>query len=413
MADKTWLGSTATIGYDSGSDEPTAGDILTGTTSGAFAKFVSATEASGSWAGNDAQGVLTLRAVSGTFQEDEVIINSTTLDTDIGEIDTAGNAFADGAGNIDVAANWSPNGVPADGDDLILNGLADTVPDDWDGSTKQIAGNKYSVELGLVQNTKDFPSIIVTSDYSGNIGYGLDGSTYHGLRCAAGEVIFAGSGEIHLIAEHTGAAEIDSFASSSSNGDVFLGKGATNGQAIGEIINSGRSTINVISASLSTLGAPEVDNVTCTSRQGSIIIAEDNTSSVLIIRVALGTVTAYCSVAEVLVAGGTFRWGLNDFSPSAARTITLLEMLQGSIIWAMAGTISESRNFVGGFTISGSGAKILGDSSKNNGTIEIFEASLDFGNASNNITLAADSEVKILGNGRFNPPPFTDIVWTN
>ncbi len=413
MAKKTWLGSTATIGYDSGSDEPTAGDVLTGASSGAFAKFVSATLGSGSWAGNDAAGVLTLRAVSGTFTVDEVIINSTILDTDIATIDIAGSVFADGAGDFDVAANWSPSGVPADGDELILNGLADTVPDVWDGSVRQIAGNKYSVELGLVQNTKDFLSIIVTSDYSGNIGYGLDGATYHGLRCAAGEVIFVGTGELHLIAEHTGAAEIDSFASSSLSGDVFLGKGATNGQAIGEIINSGRSTVEVKSASLSTLGSPEVDSVTCTSRQGAIIIAEDNSSSVLIIRVALGTVTAYCNAAEVIIAGGTFRWGLNDVVPSSARVITLMEMLQGSIIWDMAGTVSESRNFVGGFALSGSGAKIIGDSTKNNGTIEIFEATLDFSDASNNITLAADSEVKILGNGKFNPPPFTDIVWTN
>ncbi len=409
-ATKIWLGSTATIGYDSGSDEPTAGDTLTGTTSSASAVFLSATLGSGSWAGNDAAGVLTLRAVSGTFTEDEIIINSTTLDTDIATIDIAGSAFADGAGDFDVAANWSPSGVPATADDIVFNGLADDVPSDWDGASTQTSGKKFSVDAGFDQSAKNFASITVTSGYDGDIGSGLVASTYNGLRFACDDVIFAGTGDVHLIAQHA-SLPIDSVTNSSSSGSMFLGKGFTNGQEITEVIHAGSASTEILEASLSTLAAPEVDAITCTSRRGSVTIAEDNSSTVLSIRVALGTINAFCNVDSVEISGGTFNWGSGDFVPSSARTIDLLEILQGTMLWDMAGTISECKAFVGDFRLSGSGAKVIGDSTLNAGTIEVYDATIDFSNAENNISLATDAEVKILGQGTFLPPPFVDITW--
>lgn len=409
-ADKTWIGSISTIGYDSGSDEPTAGDELEGTTSGAIATFVSATLASGTWAGNDAAGVLTLRTVSGTFVEDEIIINNSTLDTDIADINIAGGAFTDSSGDFDVAANWDPSGIPATADDLIFNGLADTVPTDWDGSDKQTSGKRFSVELGLDQSAKNFASIIISDAYTGNIGYGLDGSTYHGLRCASDEVIFAGTGNLYLIAQHA-SLPIDSFASASSNGSSFLGKGFTNGQEITEVINSSNGEVEIVTATLSTLAAPEVDVVVCSGRSGSITIPDDNSSTVLDVKAILGTITAYSNIASALVSGGNLQWGLEDFTPSSARTIDLLEIAQGSFTWDMAGTISENRNFDGTFTLSGSGLKVIGDSTLNNGTIEIYSASVNFSSASNNISLATDAEVKIIGSGSFQPPKFVDVTW--
>ena len=414
MADKTWLGDNATIGYDSGSDEPTAGDILTGTTSAAFAIFVSATVAGGSWVGNDASGVLTLKSVSGTFLEDEVIINTTTGDTDIADIHIAGSAYVDNAGDFNIAANWSPSGVPADGDDLFFNGLADTVPVGFADSTNHTEGKKYSVTDTLDQSAKDFPTIIVSENYDGNIGYGFDSEVppvYHALRCAADSVVFEGSGEFHLVSQHA-TEDLDSVVSSSSNGTMYLGKSDTNGQAIIDVVNSG-NVINILTAATDTLAAPEVDNIVCASRRGSVNVPEDNSSATLLIRSILGTVNCNCSTAEVQVAGGSFNWGAADFAPAAARTITKMLLFQGNVNWDMAGTISELICYDGKFSLSGSGVKVLGDSTKNNGTIEIYNAAVSLVGASNNISLAADSEVKVLGGGSFSAPKFTDIVFTN
>ena len=410
MATKTWIGSTATIGYDSGSEEPTAGDELEGVTSGAKAKFVSAALASGTWGGGDAAGVLTLRAVSGTFTEDEALKNNRTLTADIAAIDIAGSAYTDNSGDFDTAANWSPSGVPADGDDLVFNGLADTVPSTWAGDTKQVSGKSYSVIDGFDQSAKNFPSIIVSSDYSGSIGYGQSGSVYYGLRTSADGVVFAGSGELHLISQHLSDA-IDSVACSSS-GSVFLGKGFINGQKITEVINSGSGSIEILKALLSTLAAPEVDNVTCTGNRGQVTIAEDNSSTTLTVRSVLGTVTGYCDIAEATVSGGTLNWGRSDYVPASAKEIDLLELLQGTVTWDMAGTVSECYAYSGTFLLSGSGAKVIGDSTLNNGTIEIYEANVDFSDASANVTLGTGAEVTVLGGGRFNGPPYSDITWT-
>jgi hypothetical protein len=404
MATKTWIGS-------SGSEEPTAGDQLQGTTSGATATFVSATLASGTWVGGDAAGVLTLRAVSGTFGEDDVLINNRTLTTDIATIDIAGTAYTDNSGDFDIAANWSPSGIPADGDDLVFNGLTDTVPSSWAGSTKQTSGKSFSVLDGFDQSTKNFPTIIVSADYSGDIGYGQDGSTYYGLRTSADRVSFDGSGNLHLIAQHASDA-IDAVASSSSSGSVFLGKGFSNGQKIAEVINSGSGSIEILGASLSTLASPEVDSVTCTGNRGDITIAEDNSSTVLVIRSVLGSVTAYCDIATASISGGTLNWGREDFTPSSAKEIDLLELLQGTVTWDMSGTVSECYAYSGTMSLSGSGTKVIGDSTLNNGTIEIYEATVDFSDAAGNITLGTDAEITILGGGQFNPPPYSDVTWT-
>ena len=409
-AEKIWIGSSAVVGYDSGSDEPTVGDELEGTTSGATATFVSATVASGSWAGNDAAGVLTLRAVGGTFVEDEILINNSTLDTDVATIDIAGTAFTDGAGDFNIASNWSPSGAPADGDELIFNGIADTVPTGWAGSSNQTPGKKFSVDGTLDQSAKNFLEIIVSDAYTGNIGQGLSGSTYAALRCASDGVIFAGTGEMHLVAQHA-SLPIDSVASGSNNGNLFLGKGFTNGQEITEVVNSNNGDIQILTATLSTLAAPEIDIVVCSGRSGQVTIPDDNSSTVLAITAVLGTVTAYCNIDSLLVSGGTVEYGLDDVTPSAAKAIDLLVLAQGSFIWDMAGTVSEAKCYDGTFSLTGSGAKVIGDSTLNNGTIEIYGSTVDFSEAANNISLATDAEIKIIGDGTFIPPKFVDVTW--
>jgi len=407
MAIKTWLGGIGTIGYDVGLNEPAVGDILTGA-AGAFGTLVSCTLTSGAW-GSTAAGVLTFRAISGTFVEDEVITNTTQSEA-MGSIDIATTPLTDSSGDFDTAANWDASGVPAGGDTIYFNGLATTVPAPWDGSDKQTEGKKFSVDDGFDQSAKNFAAISISGEYDGNIGYGADGSVYYGLRCACDGAVFAGSGDCHLIAQHA-SLPIDAVSNSSSSGTLYLGKGYTNGQEFTKLTNSG-SIVEVLTASGTTLAAPEVLEAICVTRRGSITIPEDNSGNIVITSV-IGTVTAYCSIANAEVVGGTLRWGKDDFDPAAARTIANLQLSQGSFIWDMAGTILECVCHAGKFTLSGSGFKTIGNSAYNNGTIEVYNADVDWTGASNNISLGTNAEVKIFGDGSFVPPKFTEIVFTN
>jgi hypothetical protein len=408
MSDKTFIGGIATIGYDNGTNEPDVGDILTGA-DGAFGELISLTQA-GAWDGS-ATGILTLRAISGTYVEDEVITNTTQSET-MADIDDAGSAFSDKSGDFDTADNWSPSGVPATADDVFFNGLAETVPADWTGSDKQLSNRKFSVDDGFDQSAKNFASITISSDYDGNIGDGLDPDTgvYNGLRCACDGVVFSGTGNVHIIAQHA-SLPIDNVANSSQSGTIFLAKGFTNGQEITKVTNSG-SKVVIVGASGTTLAAPEVDEVVCTTRTGSVTIAEDNSSATLKVTAVLGTVTAFCNIADAQVAGGTLSFGDDDFEPASARTITLLNIFQGNFLWNIAGTVSECYCFAGKFKISGSGSKIIGDSSKNNGTVEIHNANVELSNASNNFNQASGSEFKIFGSGTLNLPRNTDITFS-
>ncbi len=70
------------IDFTSGSREPSVGDTIKGSSSGATAEVFSKNITSGTWAGNDAAGEIYLNNVSGTF-ENETINNDTTSKTDI------------------------------------------------------------------------------------------------------------------------------------------------------------------------------------------------------------------------------------------------------------------------------------------------------------------------------------------
>lgn len=67
------------VAYTSGGTyEIVAGDTITGATSGATAKVVSLTLTSGTWAGGDAAGVLTVNRRTGTFQAENLNVGANT-----------------------------------------------------------------------------------------------------------------------------------------------------------------------------------------------------------------------------------------------------------------------------------------------------------------------------------------------
>jgi hypothetical protein len=67
------------LDFDGGSSEFTPGLILTGQTSGATALIDNATVDSGTWAGGDAAGNISLSNVSGSFEDTEIIVDNGTV----------------------------------------------------------------------------------------------------------------------------------------------------------------------------------------------------------------------------------------------------------------------------------------------------------------------------------------------
>jgi hypothetical protein len=136
------LGDQYTLGFDSGgTDEIVSGDLIEGETSGAEGLVISVSLDSGSWAGGDAAGSLTLRRVKGMFENNE--------DLEVSAV--TGTATADGtlsgSGPVDLLAGGLADAITFFSGNLIMP--------DADGKTvganvvfyvryKQTAGNPYS-----------------------------------------------------------------------------------------------------------------------------------------------------------------------------------------------------------------------------------------------------------------------------
>jgi hypothetical protein len=123
----------AVIEFNSGSVEPSVGDILTGAISGATGVFVGTFSplTSGTWAGGDAVGTLYVETVTGTFQA-ENIDNTTTATANIATI----TAYGAPASQIEQHNNTVTNVSTAGGiDTLPPNNFAanDATPslEDW------------------------------------------------------------------------------------------------------------------------------------------------------------------------------------------------------------------------------------------------------------------------------------------
>lgn len=74
-----------TLAFTSGgTTEITAGNVITGATSAATGTVVSVTVSTGTWAGGDAAGTLTITKQTGTFQSEELNVGSTTSVATVG-----------------------------------------------------------------------------------------------------------------------------------------------------------------------------------------------------------------------------------------------------------------------------------------------------------------------------------------
>lgn len=125
MTAKKW-----TLDYDSGGvAEVEVGDTLTGASSGATALVDAVTLDSGTWAGGDADGTLTLRRVSGTFQNNE-------------NLDQSG-----GQANIATVDGTASKTTPESG---VTGGLADDIRYTRGGTAEYPGGEETVVGASAV-----------------------------------------------------------------------------------------------------------------------------------------------------------------------------------------------------------------------------------------------------------------------
>jgi len=117
----TYCGESETevvvLGFDTGTSEFNVAATLTGQISGATALIDEVTVNSGSWVGGDAAGFLSLSIVSGSFEDDEIIVDDGTI---------PGSAIADGT------THWEgcdPNRYDVDGpvERLLKKGVSSII----------------------------------------------------------------------------------------------------------------------------------------------------------------------------------------------------------------------------------------------------------------------------------------------
>jgi hypothetical protein len=136
------LGDQYTLSFDSGGTaEIVSGDTIVGETSGAEGLVISVSLDSGSWAGGNAAGTLTLRRVKGLFENNEDLEVSAVTGT------ATVDGTLSGSGPVDLLTGGMADAVTFFSGNLIMP--------DADGKTvganlvfyvryKQIAGNPYS-----------------------------------------------------------------------------------------------------------------------------------------------------------------------------------------------------------------------------------------------------------------------------
>lgn len=86
MIGGNWGVTTYQLPFDSGSVQPSVGDVLSGATSGETGTVKTVTLSSGTWGGGDAAGTLSLINVSAAFTDGEQIDNDTTVTTNVAEV---------------------------------------------------------------------------------------------------------------------------------------------------------------------------------------------------------------------------------------------------------------------------------------------------------------------------------------
>ena len=146
----------ATITYDTGAKgagtAPSVGDAAVGGTSGATAKVISYTTATGAWATNNAAGVFTLGAVTGTFIDNETVTFG-GVETALVNGDKSIGITNDPCNNDDTA-DWTQDGDSL-GFDTDHYEFATSAANKYcyKGSLAFTKGKLYKIEIDLKDGT--------------------------------------------------------------------------------------------------------------------------------------------------------------------------------------------------------------------------------------------------------------------
>ena len=254
-------------------------------------------------------------------------------------------------GDLDVAGNWSPAGVPGAGDDIIFDGRA--------------VGN-VSSNLD-VWATTDIGSLTSWSGYTGNLS--TSGSAPLLFECSAGTVYIAGTGTtriqcgaganadaaiLKLIVNTSGSVWLSSQANDNSNAAVFTEVQVLRGALL--IMGDSESGTHGgdSGTAITTLKVTPIS--TATVRMGDKCINFKGVDAPTIVTIDGGTLTVHSALGATQQFGGTFNYGSTDIDQDGDDDdITSLAISGGTFYWKPqnSGSISATPTITALDVISG------------------------------------------------------------
>jgi hypothetical protein len=318
-------------------------------------------------------------------------------------------------GDFATAANWSPSGVPADGDTIIFSpraGIATAV-------TGHTAGNHWNCIVGSGdgwdQSAKNFPLIIGAPGFTGAVGIGGT-TTFYGLACGCDKLLWRAGGNGFFIAKHASAL-FDLVQMEAAGRTLQIAKAASNGKAT----TTARCYQGILEFVAPATGQTDID-----SPDINTLIECNGSAAIVIVRLAAGgtgnevtTINCYAGgnlytlhpFTTANACGGKIIYGEEAMLPGAAQTSGTVNMLGGTFDWYQWATINGLIGNAGILAAKGSADKTLGLSSVNSGVIEVRGATVDLSQSPGVVTVGANCVIQILSkSGVFIPQSETQLT---
>jgi hypothetical protein len=256
-------------------------------------------------------------------------------------------------GDLNVAANWSPSGVPEAGDSVVFDGR----------STENVTDNLDALEA------LDLAGLTVWSGYTGTIG--SSGSTPMITHCTSGTVYLAGTGVMRLqcgagaeettsinlcVINSSGSAYLSSQANDADDYAVWTEVRVHKGNVyiLGDSEKSGASGHGGDSGTI--VGTLKVmPTSTATVRVGDQCINKAVLNTPVDVIVKGGTLDAHSDLGYVQTFGGTVNYGSTTIDMGNSDDITSLIVNGGTFYWKpqSSGSISTSPTITSMYVASG------------------------------------------------------------
>lgn len=304
--------------------------------------------------------------------------------------------------DFELAANWSPAVVPADGDNLVFD----------DRAGLNASGKRYSCLKNLDQSAKNFTEILIDASYDGDIGIGYETPTADesALECSCDSIIFRGSGNAWLTAHHA-TTLFDEIICDSYSGALYIGNAETNGQHTVLLINI-QGNVQFLEAITDYLAAPDLRALK-QILSGAVTVVTGGGYDDIDIEMINGQLYLDSGFNSLLMVAGTMHWGNDGFMPAASKDGTGAVLYGGILNWKMLSKLEALKLWGGVVTASGAQDKTLGNSAINGGTIEVWGGKLDLQTEqAGSMTLNTDCEVKLMTRAAsFLPPKNVNVTW--